>query len=79
MKLKDLVDLIPTYGGVEVYDVHDSGTLVYSCMWNEKFEPPYALLDMDVCKIYSDLNYSDFIDNEPCAITVIGLKGDVND
>lgn len=38
MKLKDLISVIPYYGGVEVYDMRDSGAPVYSCMWNEKFK-----------------------------------------
>lgn len=78
MKLKDLISVMPYYGGIEAYNMRDSGAPIYSCMWNEKFEPPYALLDMDVCKIYGDLDYSDFINNEPCAVTVIELKGDTN-
>ena len=79
MKLKDLVGVIPGYGGVEVRDMHDSGTVLYYCMWNEKFEPPYALLDEDVRKIYGDLDYCNSIDDMPDAITVIELEGDAND
>lgn len=74
MKLKDLIRVIPYYGGVEVYDMRDSGAPVYSCMWNEKFEPPDAILDMDVCTIYGDVSYPDFFNGEPRAITVIGLR-----
>lgn len=74
MKLKDLICVIPYYGGVEIYDMRDNESPVYSCMWDEKFEPPYALLDMDVCTIYGDVNYSDFISGEPRAVTVIGLR-----
>lgn len=79
MKLKDLIGVVPDYGGVKIYDIHDSGMPLYSCMWNEKLEPPYALLDMDVCKIYGDLDYSNCIDDMPDSVTVIELKGDVND
>lgn len=79
MKLKGLVDVIPDYGGVKICDMHDGGTVVYYCSWNEKFEPPYALLDEDVCKIYGDLDYYNCIDDTPDAITVIELKGDTND
>lgn len=74
MKLKDLTRVIPYYGGVEVYDMSDSRAPVYSCMWDEKFEPPDAILDMNVCTIYGDLDYSGFFDGETRAVTVIGLR-----
>lgn len=74
MKLKDLIRVIPYYGGVEIYDMRDNESPVHSCMWDEKFEPPYTLLDMDVCTIYGDVNYSDFISGKPRAVTVIGLR-----
>lgn len=74
MKLKDLICVIPHYGGVEVYDMRDSGAPVYSCMWNEKFEPPDTILYMDVCTIYGDVSYPDFFNGEPRAVTVIGLR-----
>ena len=74
MKLKDLIDIIPYYGGVEIYDMRDNEAPVYSCTWDEKFEPPYALLDMDVCTIYGDVDYSGFVNGEPRAVTVVGLN-----
>lgn len=79
MKLKDLVDVIPDYGGVKVCDMHDSGTVVYYCVWNEKFEPPYALLDEDVHEVYGDLDFYSCIGDRPDSMTVIELKGDAND
>ena len=74
MKLKDLIVAMPYYGGVEMYDMRDNEVPIYSCMWDEKFEPPYALLDMDVCTIYGDVDYSGFVNGEPRAVTVVGLS-----
>lgn len=74
MKLKDLISVMPYYGGVEIYDMRDNEAPVYSCTWDEKFEPPYTLLDMNVCTIYGDVSYPDLFNGEPRAVTVIGLR-----
>ena len=79
MKLKDLISVLPDYGGFKICDMHDNDTVLYYSAWNEKFEPPYALLDEDVHEVYGDLDFYNCIDEQPDSVTVIELEGDVND